>query len=248
MFTFCLWSIAVTLFFVICKGAALVSVEDPSEQDFIASNVKVYQDSQSSFWIGLYKTHSGTVTFCHKHWIGSNQVTEYWLCIHQVGTATSGKSNAMCFLHDNRLIDSNNFLYVIYLVSPCFASCILLIFHNENIVCSVMFWVIQYTFCKLQVHKILFCSHERRIIEYQKWNGAQCMWYRKDLTGEKYLFFLQESYSGWIKLSWITLTWNIINLMIWTLWQFKQKMGNGEQPSKEAAEVIFAKPPKVRAT
>lgn len=44
------------------EGASLASIEDPSEQDFIQSIAKIYQDSHNSFWIGLYKTHNGTVT------------------------------------------------------------------------------------------------------------------------------------------------------------------------------------------
>ncbi|XP_071348975.1 macrophage mannose receptor 1-like isoform X1 [Trachinotus anak] len=40
-------------------GATLASIEDPSEQQFIQNNVNKYQDSEPSFWIGLYKTHSG---------------------------------------------------------------------------------------------------------------------------------------------------------------------------------------------
>uniref|UniRef100_UPI003AAF93A9 macrophage mannose receptor 1-like n=1 Tax=Centroberyx gerrardi TaxID=166262 RepID=UPI003AAF93A9 len=40
-------------------GGTLASIEDPSEQDFIKSNVKIFEDSQSSFWIGLFKTHKG---------------------------------------------------------------------------------------------------------------------------------------------------------------------------------------------
>ncbi|XP_041804377.1 macrophage mannose receptor 1-like [Chelmon rostratus] len=40
-------------------GGALTSIEDPSEQEFIETNIRVYYDSQNSFWIGLYKTHKG---------------------------------------------------------------------------------------------------------------------------------------------------------------------------------------------
>ncbi|XP_075954227.1 macrophage mannose receptor 1-like [Anarhichas minor] len=40
-------------------GGNLVSIEDPSEQAFIQSNIVSFQDIQSSFWIGLYKTHKG---------------------------------------------------------------------------------------------------------------------------------------------------------------------------------------------
>ncbi|XP_038573589.1 macrophage mannose receptor 1b [Micropterus salmoides] len=41
-------------------GGILASIEDPSEQQFIKSNIEIFQDSHSSFWIGLYKTHKGT--------------------------------------------------------------------------------------------------------------------------------------------------------------------------------------------
>lgn len=47
------------LFF--CEGATLASIEDPSEQEFIKKNIFIYSNSYSSFWIGLYRTHSGTV-------------------------------------------------------------------------------------------------------------------------------------------------------------------------------------------
>uniref|UniRef100_A0A3B4UHI4 Mannose receptor, C type 1b n=1 Tax=Seriola dumerili TaxID=41447 RepID=A0A3B4UHI4_SERDU len=40
-------------------GATLASIEDPSEQQFIQNNVNIYKDSESFFWIGLYKTHTG---------------------------------------------------------------------------------------------------------------------------------------------------------------------------------------------
>ncbi|XP_070700688.1 macrophage mannose receptor 1-like [Pempheris klunzingeri] len=40
-------------------GGSLASIEDPSEQSFITTNINVYKDSLNSFWIGLYKTHKG---------------------------------------------------------------------------------------------------------------------------------------------------------------------------------------------
>ncbi|KAM6989317.1 LOW QUALITY PROTEIN: macrophage mannose receptor 1-like [Tautogolabrus adspersus] len=40
-------------------GGTLVSIEDPSEQVFIHSKVKVYMDSHTFYWIGLYKTQRG---------------------------------------------------------------------------------------------------------------------------------------------------------------------------------------------
>uniref|UniRef100_A0A3B4X378 Mannose receptor, C type 1b n=1 Tax=Seriola lalandi dorsalis TaxID=1841481 RepID=A0A3B4X378_SERLL len=40
-------------------GGSLASIEDPSEQEFIQNNAKIYKDSHTSFWIGLYKTHKG---------------------------------------------------------------------------------------------------------------------------------------------------------------------------------------------
>ncbi|XP_051266208.1 macrophage mannose receptor 1 [Dicentrarchus labrax] len=41
-------------------GGILASIQDPAEQQFIKSNVEIFQDSHRSFWIGLYKTHRGT--------------------------------------------------------------------------------------------------------------------------------------------------------------------------------------------
>lgn len=41
------------------EGGILVSIENPDEQQFILQTVEVFKDSQSSFWIGLYKTHKG---------------------------------------------------------------------------------------------------------------------------------------------------------------------------------------------
>uniref|UniRef100_A0A3Q1GW30 Mannose receptor, C type 1b n=1 Tax=Acanthochromis polyacanthus TaxID=80966 RepID=A0A3Q1GW30_9TELE len=41
-------------------GGMLASIEDSSEQEFIESNVKAFEDSYSSFWMGLFKTHKGT--------------------------------------------------------------------------------------------------------------------------------------------------------------------------------------------
>uniref|UniRef100_UPI0037E78EBA macrophage mannose receptor 1-like n=1 Tax=Semicossyphus pulcher TaxID=241346 RepID=UPI0037E78EBA len=40
-------------------GGALLSIEDPSEQTFVHSNLKIYESSRSSYWIGLYKTNKG---------------------------------------------------------------------------------------------------------------------------------------------------------------------------------------------
>ncbi|XP_068604963.1 macrophage mannose receptor 1b [Brachionichthys hirsutus] len=41
-------------------GGLLASIADPDEQTFINSTVAIFQDSHTSFWIGLYKTHKGT--------------------------------------------------------------------------------------------------------------------------------------------------------------------------------------------
>lgn len=46
----------------VCEDGHLVSIEDPLEQSFIQNTIKVFEDNQNSFWIGLYKTHKGTVT------------------------------------------------------------------------------------------------------------------------------------------------------------------------------------------
>ena len=41
------------------EGGILASIEDPEEQTFIQDQVSILADGQSSFWIGLYKTHAG---------------------------------------------------------------------------------------------------------------------------------------------------------------------------------------------
>ncbi|XP_076004107.1 macrophage mannose receptor 1-like isoform X1 [Genypterus blacodes] len=41
------------------RGGLLASIEDPSEQDFIQSTIKGFQDSESGFWLGLFKNHKG---------------------------------------------------------------------------------------------------------------------------------------------------------------------------------------------
>nr|XP_020447068.1 macrophage mannose receptor 1-like [Monopterus albus] len=51
------WSDAATS--CVRHGGQLASIEDPSEQMFIKSNVEIFQDSHSAFWVGLYKTHKG---------------------------------------------------------------------------------------------------------------------------------------------------------------------------------------------
>ncbi|XP_049454398.1 macrophage mannose receptor 1-like isoform X1 [Epinephelus fuscoguttatus] len=40
-------------------GGNLASIEDPSEQEFIERNIKIFENSHTSFWMGLYKTHKG---------------------------------------------------------------------------------------------------------------------------------------------------------------------------------------------
>ena len=46
-----------------CEGGSLASIEDPFEQEFIQSNANIFKDSHTSFWIGLFQTHKGTVTY-----------------------------------------------------------------------------------------------------------------------------------------------------------------------------------------
>lgn len=50
-------------YFVCSEGGVLASIEDPDEQQFIESNLEIFKDSLTSFWIGLYKTHRGMDTF-----------------------------------------------------------------------------------------------------------------------------------------------------------------------------------------
>lgn len=60
--------VAVSKDFLLCKGGSLASTEDPSEQELIQNHARVFQDSHSFFWIGLYKTHKGTVTLSAFWW------------------------------------------------------------------------------------------------------------------------------------------------------------------------------------
>ncbi|CAL8344298.1 unnamed protein product [Merluccius merluccius] len=49
---------------------ALASIEDPEEQKFIESQLKAFDDSQGSFWIGMYKTHAGKWLWIDKSIVG----------------------------------------------------------------------------------------------------------------------------------------------------------------------------------
>ena len=44
---------------IVFEGGALASIVDPEEQNFIQDQLLILSDGQSSFWIGLYKTHAG---------------------------------------------------------------------------------------------------------------------------------------------------------------------------------------------
>ncbi|CAL8279713.1 unnamed protein product [Lota lota] len=51
-------------------GGALASIEDPDEQHFIQDQLTILADGQSSFWIGLYKTHTGKWLWLDKSIVG----------------------------------------------------------------------------------------------------------------------------------------------------------------------------------
>lgn len=53
--------------FLFREGGWLASIEDPSEQEFIESNIKIFQDSETFFWTGLYKNHKGMVHCLFQH-------------------------------------------------------------------------------------------------------------------------------------------------------------------------------------
>ncbi|KAG8014277.1 Macrophage mannose receptor 1, partial [Nibea albiflora] len=40
-------------------GGQLVSIENPSEQEFIQNTSRMFKDRHTSFWLGLYKSHKG---------------------------------------------------------------------------------------------------------------------------------------------------------------------------------------------
>ncbi|XP_030606959.1 macrophage mannose receptor 1-like isoform X2 [Archocentrus centrarchus] len=77
-------------------GGALASIEDPSEQDFIKSTVGNFQDSHSSFWIGLFKTHKGTwfwldrTVLDYTNWAPDEPDSDYGAIQTSDGTWNSG--------------------------------------------------------------------------------------------------------------------------------------------------------------
>ncbi|CAJ1072734.1 macrophage mannose receptor 1-like [Xyrichtys novacula] len=58
-------------------GGSLVSIEDPSEQAFIHGIIEEYEDSQDSFWIGLYKTNRGQWLWLDKTTVDYTNWDEY---------------------------------------------------------------------------------------------------------------------------------------------------------------------------
>ncbi|XP_017266596.1 macrophage mannose receptor 1-like [Kryptolebias marmoratus] len=78
-------------------GGILASIEDPPEQQFIKSNVEVFQDSHSSFWIGLFKTHKGTWLWLDKtvldytNWGPDEPDSDYGAIVSVDGTWNSGR-------------------------------------------------------------------------------------------------------------------------------------------------------------
>ncbi|KAM4552770.1 macrophage mannose receptor 1-like isoform 2-T2 [Odontesthes bonariensis] len=78
-------------------GGILASIEDPLEQQFIKSNVGIFQDSHSSYWIGLYKTHKGTWMWLDKtvmdytNWAPEEPDSDYGAIQTSDGTWNSGR-------------------------------------------------------------------------------------------------------------------------------------------------------------
>ncbi|XP_019969273.2 macrophage mannose receptor 1b [Paralichthys olivaceus] len=78
-------------------GGILASIEDPSEQQFIKSNVEIFQDSHSAFWIGLYKTHKGIWKWLDKtvldytNWAADEPDSDFGNVATSDGTWQSGR-------------------------------------------------------------------------------------------------------------------------------------------------------------
>uniref|UniRef100_A0A8C7Z677 Mannose receptor, C type 1b n=1 Tax=Oryzias sinensis TaxID=183150 RepID=A0A8C7Z677_9TELE len=78
-------------------GGLLASIEDPLEQQFIKSNIEMFQDVHTSFWIGLYKTHKGEwlwldysfMTFTN--WAPEEPDSEYGAIMTSDGSWTTGR-------------------------------------------------------------------------------------------------------------------------------------------------------------
>ncbi|XP_041848819.1 macrophage mannose receptor 1-like isoform X2 [Melanotaenia boesemani] len=78
-------------------GGILASIEEPSEQQFIKSNIEVFQDSHRSFWIGFFKTYKGTWLWLDKtvvdytNWAADEPDSDYGAVRTSDGTWTSGR-------------------------------------------------------------------------------------------------------------------------------------------------------------
>uniref|UniRef100_A0AAQ5XL32 Mannose receptor, C type 1b n=3 Tax=Amphiprion ocellaris TaxID=80972 RepID=A0AAQ5XL32_AMPOC len=78
-------------------GGTLVSIEEPSEQQFIRSNVEIFQDGQASFWIGLFKTYTGTWMWLDKtvldytNWAPEEPESDYGAIRTSDGTWSTGR-------------------------------------------------------------------------------------------------------------------------------------------------------------
>ncbi|XP_056277836.1 macrophage mannose receptor 1b isoform X2 [Pseudoliparis swirei] len=78
-------------------GGILTSIEDPDEQKFIESNVEIFKDAHTSFWIGMYKTHNGdwkwldTTVMDYNNWAESEPDDDYAEVETSLGTWRTGR-------------------------------------------------------------------------------------------------------------------------------------------------------------
>ncbi|TNN55460.1 Macrophage mannose receptor 1 [Liparis tanakae] len=78
-------------------GGILTSIEDPDEQKFIESNVEIFKDAHTAFWIGLYKTHNGdwkwldTTVMDYNNWSESEPDDDYAEVDTSLGTWRTGR-------------------------------------------------------------------------------------------------------------------------------------------------------------
>ncbi|XP_012711245.2 macrophage mannose receptor 1 isoform X1 [Fundulus heteroclitus] len=78
-------------------GGVLASVQDTSEQQFLQSSIELFKDSQTSFWIGLFKTHRGSWAWLDKNvldytnWAEDEPESEFGAIRTADGTWSSGR-------------------------------------------------------------------------------------------------------------------------------------------------------------
>ncbi|XP_043990703.1 macrophage mannose receptor 1-like [Gambusia affinis] len=72
-------------------GGTLASIGDPMEQEFIRDNIKTFEDTHTSFWLGLFKTNKGEWMWLDKTVMDFENWQQKPFCTFGVISASTGK-------------------------------------------------------------------------------------------------------------------------------------------------------------